>query len=165
MMIKKQIKLTANKLDVYNEVAKTTAYAGSKQLEADEHAYEHMFTTDEDRLMLERYFAEACNEVVNSLPTSYIVEVSNYNTGTGIDLYADFVLTLEVPEAFPDNLSPSVEASMFFYLTTYITSQWFALQKSDMAIIYKEKSDVFKRDISVMLHRRSRPVRRRPRPS
>lgn len=163
-MIKEQIKLKANKLEVYNEVAKTTAYVGSKQMTADEHAYERMFTTDEDRLMLERYFAEACKEVVNSLPTSYIVEVSDYNTGTGIDLNSDFLLTLEVPETFPDNLTASVEASLFFYLTTYITSQWFALQKSDMAIIYKEKSDVFKKDISVMLHRRTRPVRRKPRP-
>ena len=120
----KQIKLTVRKLDVYNEVAKTTAYAGAKQLDDDEHAYDRVFTTDEDRLMLERYFGEASREIVSNLPTSYIVEVCDYNTGTGIDLHADYKLTLEIPEAFPDALTGSVEATMSFFFTTYIVSQW-----------------------------------------
>lgn len=160
----KQIKLTVRKLDVYNEVAKITAYAGSKQMDGDEHAYERMFTTDDDRLMLELYFGEAADSIVNSLPTSYIAEASDYNTGTGIDLDADYKLTLQVPEAFPDNLTASVEATMSFYFTTYIVSQWMALQKNEMAAVYAEKAQVFLSNISLLLHRRSRPVRRKPRP-
>jgi hypothetical protein len=160
----KQIKLTVRKLDVYNEVAKTTAYAGAKQLDDDEHAYDRVFTTDEDRLMLERYFGEASREIVSNLPTSYIVEVCDYNTGTGIDLNADYKLTLEIPEAFPDALAASVEATMSFFFTTYIVSQWLALQKDETASVYAEKAQIFLGNISTLLHRRSRPVRLKTRP-
>ena len=161
----KQIQLTVRKRDVYNEVAKTTAYAGSKQMSAeDEQAYDRVFTTDEDRLMLERYFGEAGDDIVNSLPTSYIVEVSSYNTGIGIDLDADFRLTLQVPDAFPDALTASVEATMSFYFTTYIVSQWLALQKDDTAAVYAGKAQVFLGNISLLLHRRIRPVRLKTRP-
>jgi hypothetical protein len=45
--------LTVNKEKVYEEVAKTTSYTGAKM--DDELAYDRIFTTDEDKSMLERF--------------------------------------------------------------------------------------------------------------
>ena len=50
---------------VYNEVAKTTSYTGAK-MEGDEGAYDRIFTTDEDKIMLERFWNESKNKVVAS---------------------------------------------------------------------------------------------------
>ena len=45
--------LKIKKEDVYNEVAKTTSYTGAKM--EDDAAYERIFTTAEDKTMLERF--------------------------------------------------------------------------------------------------------------
>ena len=47
------IALTVNKESVYEEVAQTTSYTGAKM--NDELAYNRIFTTDEDKSMLERF--------------------------------------------------------------------------------------------------------------
>lgn len=47
------IALTVNKESVYEEVAQTTAYTGAKM--DNELAYNRIFTTDEDKSMLERF--------------------------------------------------------------------------------------------------------------
>ena len=56
----KTIELTVNKANVYDEVAKTTSYTGQK-MQGDATAYDRIFTTDDDRMMLERFWVEACN--------------------------------------------------------------------------------------------------------
>ena len=57
--------LTVNKEKVYEEVAKTTSYTGAKM--DDELAYDRIFTTDEDKSMLERFWCESKNTICNSL--------------------------------------------------------------------------------------------------
>ena len=59
------ITLTVNKEKVYEEVAQTTSYTGAKM--DDEHAYDRIFTTDEDKSMLERFWNECRNTVCNSM--------------------------------------------------------------------------------------------------
>ena len=49
--------LTTDKNDVYEEVAKTTSYAGAKTDDAT--AYDKIFTTDADKEMLERFWQES----------------------------------------------------------------------------------------------------------
>lgn len=59
------ITIAVNKESVYEEVAQTTSYTGAKM--DDEHAYDRIFTTDEDKSMLERFWNESKNTVCNSL--------------------------------------------------------------------------------------------------
>ena len=67
------IVLTVNKEKVYEEVAQTTSYTGAKM--DDEHAYERIFTTDEDKSMLERFWNESKNTVCNSLKKILLSEI------------------------------------------------------------------------------------------
>ena len=68
-----EITLKVNKEAVYDEVAKTTEYTGAKM--DDEHAYEVISTTDEDKAMLERFWNECKNMVCNSLKKVLVSEV------------------------------------------------------------------------------------------
>lgn len=52
--------------EVYQEVAKTTSYTGAK-MDTDENAYDRIFTTDEDKTMLERFWNESKNMIAGSL--------------------------------------------------------------------------------------------------
>lgn len=60
-----EIVLKINKETVYEEVAKTTEYTGAKM--DDEHAYETISTTEDDKSILERFWNECKNMVCNSL--------------------------------------------------------------------------------------------------
>lgn len=51
--------LTIKKAVVYDEVAKLTGYVGAKTIEDSGKAYDRVFTTDDDRLMLERFWRES----------------------------------------------------------------------------------------------------------
>lgn len=76
----KEIELSVNKANVYTEVAKTTAYTGSK-MQDDKEAYSRIFATDEDREMLERFWVEACNGATELLK-QFIVTVSDQPMST-----------------------------------------------------------------------------------
>ena len=60
-----EVTLTIDKESVYEEVAQTTSYTGAKM--DDEDAYERIFTTDDDKSMLERFWNESKNTIANSL--------------------------------------------------------------------------------------------------
>lgn len=51
-----EIVLTIDKENVYWKVAQTTFYTGAKTKMDDNGAYERIFTTDDDKLMLERFW-------------------------------------------------------------------------------------------------------------
>jgi hypothetical protein len=62
------ITLTINKSKVWHEVAKATSYTGAKMVTGDDPgAYDRIFTTDEDREMMERYWVEACSLATSQL--------------------------------------------------------------------------------------------------
>lgn len=66
------IALTVNKESVYEEVAQTTSYTGAKM--KDELAYNRIFTTDEDKSMLERFWNESKNTACNSLKKYFLTK-------------------------------------------------------------------------------------------
>ena len=72
--------LSVNKEDVYNEVAKTTSYTGAKM--DDEAAYDRIFTTEEDKTMLERFWDESKNTICNSMKKFLVNEKESNDTYT-----------------------------------------------------------------------------------
>ena len=60
--------LTIKKSNVYEEVAKTTAYIGAKnKLEDGKSAFDQVFVTDADLTMIERFFNESLDALRNVL--------------------------------------------------------------------------------------------------
>ena len=68
------ITLLVTKINVYDEVSKTSSYTGAK-MDDNGSGYMRIFTIDEDRVVLERFWNEACNKVVD-LVKPFIVSIS-----------------------------------------------------------------------------------------
>lgn len=135
-----EITLTVNKIQVYNEVAKTTAYTGAKQTTAeDTRAYERIFTTDDDRLMLERFWTETANAVTEQFKP-FLVSVSDQKTDNGIHLDNDYVIVLEMGDRFDVNLTNSIESDLFCFFVTAIVSNWFKYTNKDEAEAFAKKA-------------------------
>lgn len=117
--------LSVNKENVYNEVAKTTSYTGAKM--DDKAAYERIPITDEDRVMLERYWSESKNTICNSMKKFLVDEQENGGT---------YTLTLELSASFDESLLESMERSLFSFFVMNITAKWYTLANKQEATDY-----------------------------
>lgn len=109
--------LTINKSEVLQEIAKTTAYLGSKLTETDGQAYDRISTTDEDEEMLERFWQECKSTAIGELRTILSSETENTTSGT-------YTLTLELSSAWNTGLHDSMEKSLFSFFVMGIASKW-----------------------------------------
>lgn len=143
-----RIELAVNKQAVYEEVAKTTSYAGAK-MEGDESAYERIFTTDEDQEMLERFWNEAASGAVDQLKP-FIARCSNEE---------GFAVELELSSGFDTSLRDSIESSLFSYFVTMIVSKWFKMANKAEAESYGVDAVGAMDDVMKKIYHRKRPVR------
>lgn len=117
--------LSVNKENVYNEVAKTTSYTGAKM--DDEAAYDRIFTTEEDKTMLERFWDESKNTICNSMKNFFVNEKESNDT---------YTLTLNLSASFDESLLESMERSLFSFFVMNITAKWYTLANKQEATDY-----------------------------
>lgn len=117
--------LSANKDDVYEEVAKTTSYTGAKMDDAA--AYDRIFTTDEDKAMLERFWNESKNTISESLKDFLADEAE----ADGV-----YTLTLALPSSFNEGLLESMGRSLFSFFVMNIVAKWFTFTNKQEATDY-----------------------------
>ncbi|GFH84771.1 hypothetical protein [Bacteroides acidifaciens] len=142
------ITLTVNKEKVYEEVAQTTSYTGAKM--DDEHAYDRIFTTDEDKSMLERFWNECRNTVCNSMK-----KVLNLESETdGV-----FSLALELSNSFDEALTESMQRSLFSFFVMNITAKWYTFTNKEEATGYATEAATYLEDIMRKAYFKKRPVR------
>ena len=144
-------------MKVYNEVAKTSSYTGSK-MQGDDGAYDRIFTTDDDRTMLERFWSEACNASTEQLK-QFIVDVSDNREGNTIDLSRDYVVTLELSSSYDDNLTPSVEASLYSFFVSVIIAKWYKFCNKDESDTYAADAVGMMNDVKSKIFYRKKPTR------
>lgn len=143
-----EITLSVNKDAVYEEVAKTTSYTGAKM--DDEHAYERIFTTDEDKDILERFWDECKNTVCNSLKKVLVSE----NEAAGV-----YTLTLGLSTAFDDSLTESMQRSLFSFFVMNITAKWYTFANKSEATGYATEAATYIEDIMRKAFFKKRPTR------
>lgn len=161
----KEITLTVRKGLVYNEVAKTTSYTGAKLLtDEDPQAYERIFTTDDDRLLLERFWYEAANNITMEIPVSLIKSISKHHATNGVEPDADYIAELQMPDNFAEVLTNTIETTMYSFFVAYIISKWYDNQEKKEAASYAQQAESFLAAFSALLNRRKKPVRRPLRP-
>ncbi len=153
------VTLTVKKLSVYNEVAKTTAYAGAK-MEGDDKAYERIFTTEKDRSMLERFWSEACNAATDTFKP-FITSVSNKVT-VGNDTEDAYSVELELSSMFDTNLQGSIEASLFSFFVASIVAKWCKFTDKQETESYTNDAESSMRDIKSKIYYRKKPTRMAP---
>lgn len=151
------VELKISKASVYDEVAKTTSYEGAK-VKGDDSAYARIFTTDEDRLMLERFWVEACN-AATELFKNFIVEVSEQEVGSSVDLSKDYDVKLEMSNRYDATLTGSMQASLFSYFVASVTGKWNKFTHQETVTGYEADAQTALEDVKSKLYYRKRPVR------
>lgn len=142
------ITLIVNKENVYEEVAQTTSYTGAKM--DDEHAYDRIFTTDEDKGMLERFWGECKNTVCNSLKKILVSEV---------ETDGEYRLSLGLSTSFDENLTESMQRSLFSFFVMNITSKWYTFTNKEEATGYATEAATYMEDIMRKAFFKKRPTR------
>lgn len=154
------VNLQVNKSYVYDEVAKTTSYTGAK-MQGDEGAYLRIFTTDDDRQMLERFWVEACSSATELLKP-YIVSVSSHPVSLGTNLSNHYEVTLQLSSAYDASLSDSINSSLFSFFVSYITGKWYKFANKAEANDYIAEADSALENIKKKIYYRKKPTRVSP---
>lgn len=148
------IQFIINKLKVYDEVAKTTSYIGSRM---EEGAYLRIFTTDEDRTMLERFWIESA-DTANEQLKRYIMDVNDNESGE-YDLANDYQVTLEVSSRYDTAFTNSISNSLFNYFVNNILCKWFFITNKEEASAYATNATAMMDDVKRKLAYKRKPTR------
>lgn len=143
------VTLRIEKEKVYEEVAKTTSYTGKKM--DDEDGYDRVFTTDEDQEMLERFWNESKNTICNALKKVFLDEVETEQ--------GEFRLQLDLSSSFDENLTTTMQSSLFSFFVMNITAKWYTLANKEEATGYATEAVTYVDDIKRKAFFKKRPVR------
>lgn len=155
----KEVKLKISKADVFEEVAKTTAYIGHKRTDADPKAYDRIFATDADRQMLERYWREACSIATATLKP-FATAIAEQPCATDADTTRDYTATLSMGNAYDGTLTDSIAASLFSFFTAYVVAAWCRTACKEEAEGYATDAAAFTDNVERKLHHRMPPTRK-----
>lgn len=143
--------LTITKSDIYEEVAKTTAYIGAKnKLEDGKSAFDQVFVTDADLTMIDRFFNESLDSLRNVL--------KRFISGVSV---ADVTITwqLEMPSRFDDNLLESIKSSVNSFLVNSIIGKWCEITANDKVKEYADNAAALLLDIKDKAFFKKKPTR------
>lgn len=146
-----EITLTADKEQVYKEVAKTTEYIGSKH--TDETNYDLVSTTDEDKEMLERFWNESKNLISDSLK-KVLLEATETSTEKKV-----FNLNLGLSDSFDIQLKDSMQSSLFSFFVMNIISKWSTFTNKQESTDYAAEAAGCIEDIRKKAFFKKKPVR------
>lgn len=158
----KEINITIVKLNVYEEVARTTSYVGAKMLtEQDPGAYERIFATDADRGQLERFWAEVCN-IVTGLVKPFVLELSEQGDPHGVELGRNYMLRLGMPQRFDERMQGAIIDGLHSFFVEMITAKWFRFANKGEAEAYAHSAEAMLKDVERKLYWRKKPARITP---
>lgn len=143
--------LTITKSNIYEEVAKTTAYIGAKnKLEDGKSAFDQVFVTDADLTMIDRFFNESLDSLRNVL--------KRFISGVSV---ADVTITwqLEMPSRFDDNLLESIKSSVNSFLVNSIIGKWCEITTNDKVKEYADNAAALLLDIKDKAFFKKKPTR------
>lgn len=143
--------LTIKKNDIYEEVAKTTAYIGKKAtVEDGKSAFDQIFVTEADLSMIERFFNESLDTLRNVLKRFI-------SGGSGVDGTINW--ELEMPSRFDGNLLDSINSSANSFLVNSIIWKWCEISANDKAKEYSDNSAALLLDIKDKAFFKKKPTR------
>lgn len=143
--------LTITKSDIYEEVAKTTAYIGAKnKLEDGKSAFDQVFVTDADLTMIERFFNESLDALRNVLKRFI-------SGGSGVD--GTITWQLEMPSRFDENLLESIKSSVNSFLVNSIIGKWCEITANDKVKEYADNAAALLLDVKDKAFFKKKPTR------
>lgn len=145
----KEIEIIINKEEVYNEIARTTAYTGAK-MKGDDTAYDRIYTTDADKEALGRFWDEACNVVTGRLKEFTVSENSSAN---------GYELRMEMSSAWDEILLSGMKKSISGFFVNYIVSKWNKWVDKDEVQTYASDAALLLADVVEKAYYRKKPKR------
>lgn len=150
-----EINITISKSNVYEEVAKTTAYIGSKTtLEDGKTAYEQVFVTDADLSMIERFYEES-KDILKNLLIRFISEVGDDEDG-------DINWKLAMSSRFDTKMESSIRSSATSFIVNSIIGKWCEITANDKVKEYADNAAALLQDIKEKVYYKSKPQRVAP---
>lgn len=143
--------LTIKKSDIYEEVAKTTAYIGKKTtVEDGKSAFDQIFVTEADLTMIERFFNESLDALRNVLKRFI-------SGGSGAD--GTISWNLDMPSRFDDNLLSSINSSANSFMVNSIIGKWCEITANDKVKEYADNAAALLLDIKEKAFYKKKPTR------
>ena len=146
--------ISVKKSDVYEEVAKTTAYIGAKnKLDDGKSAFDQVFVTDADLAMIERFYNESVDALMNLLK-QFVEEITEDNGNI------NWKLTLS--SRFDVKMQPSIVRSASSYLVNSIIGKWCEITAPDKVKEYADNAAALLVDIKDKVFHKTAPSRVKP---
>ncbi len=145
-----EIILILTKEEVYEEVAKTTSYTGAK-MPSEDNAYDRILTTDDDKEILDRFWAESKNIVCNNLKKVLSSEVESES--------GEYTINLDLSASFDVQLTESMQRSLFSFFVANIISKWFVFTNKKEANDYMSEAATYMDDIMRKAVFKKKPTR------
>ena len=143
--------LTIKKNDIYEEVAKTTAYIGKKAtVEDGKSAFDQIFVTEADLAMIERFFNESLDALRNVMKRFI-------SGGSGVDGTINW--ELDMPSRFDGNLLSSINSSANSFLVNSIIGKWCEIAANEKAKEYSDNAAALLLDIKDKAFYKKKPTR------
>ena len=143
--------LTIRKNDIYEEVAKTTAYIGKMTtVEDGKSAFDQIFVTEADLTMIERFFNESLDALRNVLKRFI-------SGGSGAD--GTISWNLDMPSRFDDNLLSSINSSANSFMVNSIIGKWCEITANDKVKEYADNAAALLLDIKEKAFYKKKPTR------
>lgn len=143
-----QITIAINKDNIYEQVAQKTSWIGAKSAEAG--AYDRIFTTDEDKELLELYWTESKDTLLSDIKS--LVD-SNSETNN------IFTLTLNVSSRFKVALLSSIQSGIESYFENIIIAKWFSISYKTDVQSYATDAATYLDDVKKKLYYKDKPRR------
>ncbi|MBD5371182.1 MAG: hypothetical protein HDR80_08575 [Bacteroides sp.] len=146
----REITITIDKEEVYEEVGQTTSYTGAKMEGGDDKTYDRIFTTEGDRSQLERFWNESCVDVCEALK-EFIKEERNEKDS--------FSIFLGLSSSFDPALEPAMKKELFSFFVTNIVSKWYVFTNKKEAADFSASAAGMLDGVKRKAYYRRRPKR------
>lgn len=143
---------------VYDEVSKLTSYIGAKTITDTGLGYDRVFTTDDDRELLERFWREACISIEDEFK-NFITSVTSLDIQS-FDLTEIWSATLSMPSNYDTLLDKTINDLLVSYCINSITAKWLMITSKDDASTYMDIANQDGLEIKRLLYNRKKPVRK-----
>lgn len=149
------------KEDVYEEVAKVTAYTGAKLVDGDAGAPDRILATDSALSDLGRFWDLSVLATNERLKEMLVSGVTKLLLGDVVSAgrKEGYEAVLRVGRLFDKGLKSDVESALRNYFIASIVGRWFRLSNKGESAEYFEQGEVLLGVAERLLYSRKRPVR------
>lgn len=146
------LSISITKSSIYEEVAKTTAYLGAKnKLDDGKSAFDQIFVTDADLAMIERFYNESKDALLNLL--------KRFMPTIGSSTDGNINWTLSMPSRFDTNMSDSITSSATSFIVNSIVAKWCEITANDKVKEYADNASALLLDIKDKVFNKTKPTR------